>query len=101
MLLHLLQHSSNNFHILFIFAFNVDEDVIKIYYYKNVEFFCQNLIDIALEYNWCIGQSKWHHLVLKMAIAGPKGRLLFIAFPDSYLIIGISQIKLGEMSSPT
>ncbi len=66
-----------------------------------VKLFYQDLVNIALEYGRCVGQSKRHHLVLKMAIAGLKGRLPFIAFPDSHSMVGISQIELGETSSPT
>ena len=36
-----------------------------------------------------------------MAIAIPKGRLPFIAFPNPRLMISISQIELGEILSPT
>ncbi len=101
MLLQLLQHLSNAFHVLFSFAFGVDEDVIKINYHKNVEFLCQDLADVILEDGRYISQSKRHYLVLKMAIVGPKGCLPFVAFFDPHLIIDISQIKLGETLSPT
>ncbi len=87
--------------MLFAFAFGVDEDIIKVYYHKNVELLCQNLVDVALEHGRCVSQSKRHHLVPEMAIVGPEGRLLFSVFPDFYSIIGIGQIELGETSSPT
>ncbi len=87
--------------MLFAFALSVDEDVIKVHYDKNVKLLCQDLVNVALECGRCIGQSKRHHLVFKIAIAGPKGRLLFIAFFDPHLMIGIGQIELGEMLSLT
>ena len=40
MLLQLLQYLLNSFYVPSAFAFNVDEDVIKVHYYKNIEFFC-------------------------------------------------------------
>ena len=40
MLLQLLQYLLNSFYMLFAFTFNVNKDVIKIYYHKNNEFFC-------------------------------------------------------------
>ena len=85
--------------MLLTFALNVDEDVIKVYYYKNVELLHQDPIDIALERGWCIDQSKRHNLVLKVAIAGLESRLLFISFPNSHLMVGIGQIELGELLS--
>ena len=101
MLLQLLQHPSNGFHVLFGFAFGIDEDVIEVYYLENVEFFCQDLINITLKRDQYVDQNKNNYLILKMAITGPKNHLLFIAFFDSHSIVSIDQIKLGEMSSLT
>ena len=75
--------------MLFSFALGIDEDVIKVHYYQNIKLLCQDLADIALKYCRCVGQSKKHYLILKMAIAGPKDRLLFVSFSNLYLIIGI------------
>ena len=75
--------------MLFVFVFGIDEDVIKVHYHKNIKLFYQDLVDIALERGWCVGQSKRYHLVLKMVIAGFKGRLLFIFFHNPYLMISI------------
>ncbi len=87
--------------MLFDFALNVDKDVIEVYYYKNVEFLCQDLVDIVLKRGQCVGQSKRHDLIFEVTITGPESCLLFIAFPDPYSMVGIGQIKLGEISSPT
>ena len=70
-------------------AFSVDEDVIKIHYYKNIELLYQNFIDIALENDQCIGQSKRYHLVLEMIVVGLEDCVQFIAFSDSHPMIGI------------
>ncbi len=86
----LLQHQLNSFYVLFSFTFGVDEDVIKVHYYENIKLLCQDLIDIALESGQYIGQSKRHHLVLEIAIAGLEGYFLFIAFFDPHLMVGIS-----------
>ena len=88
-------------HLLFVFTFDIDKNIIKVHYYKNVKFFYQDLIDAALEHGQCISQSKRYFLVLEMAIAAPEGRLPSIAFLDPYLMIGIGEIELNEMSSPT
>ncbi len=101
MLLQLLQHLLKCLHVLFAFAFSIDENVIEVHYNKNVELFCQDLIDVTLKRDRYVGQSKRHELVHKVAIAGPESRLLFVAFLDPYLMVGIGQIELGEASSPT
>ena len=79
----------DSFDIFFSLVFGINEDVIKVYYHKNVKLFYWNLIDIVFEYNRYICQSKRYHLVLEMAVAGPKSHLLFIVLFYSYLIISI------------
>ncbi len=101
MLLQLVQHPSNGLYMLFAFALDIDDYVIEIHYYKNVKLLCQDLVDIALEYSRCVGQSKRYYLVLEMSIAGLKGRLPFDSFPNPHSMVCIGQIKLGEMSNPS
>ncbi len=97
----LLQHLLKCLHVLFDFTFGVDEDVIEIHYHKNVKLLCQDLINVALKRDRGVGQSKRYNLVLEIAIAGPEGCFLFVAFPDLHLIVSIGQIKLGKTPSPT
>ena len=97
----MVQYLSDGFHVFFFLVFGVDEDIIEIYYYKNVKLFCKDLIDIVLKRGYCISQSKKHYLILEIAIAGPKSRFLFITFSDLHPIISVDQVKLGEMSSLT
>ena len=87
--------------MFFVFVFDIDKNVIEVYYHKNIKLFCQDLIDIALERGWYIGQSERYHLVLEKPIAALKGYFLFIAFLDPYLMVGIGQIKLNKTSNPT
>ncbi len=75
--------------MLFAFALGVDENVIEIYYYKNVELFCQDLVDVALKRGWRVGQSKRHDLIFKVTIAGFEGRFLFITFLDLHSMVSI------------
>ena len=101
MLPQLIQHPSNGFYMFFTLAFSINENIIKVHYHKNVELLCQDLADIILERGRYVGQSKKHDLVFEVAIASLKGRLLFVPFLNPYSMIGISQIKLDELSSPT
>ncbi len=87
--------------MLFALTFSVDEDVIEIYYYEDVELLGQDLVDVTLKRGRCVGQSERHNLVLEMAVAGLEGRLLFVAFSDPHSMVDVGQIELGETSSPT
>ena len=73
----------------FFFAFGVDKDVIEIHHHKDVKFFHQDLINIALESGQYIGQSKRHYLILEIAIADFENYLLLITFSNSHLMLGI------------
>ena len=75
--------------MLFTFILGIDEDVIKVHYYENIKLFYQDLIDVTLERDQYINQSKRYHLVLKIVITTFKCRFSFIAFFDFYLIVGI------------
>ncbi len=87
--------------MLFALTFSVDEDLIKIHYYEDVELLGQDLVDVTLKRGRCGGQSERYDLVLEMAVAGPEGRLLFVGFPNPHSIVGVGQIELDEPSSPT
>ena len=100
MFLQLLQHLLNGLYVLFAFVFSIDEDIIEVYYHKNVELLCQDLIDIVLKRGRYVDQSKRHYLILKLAIVDSENCFPFIAFSDSHLIVSISQVELGEMLSP-
>ncbi len=89
----MVQHLLNGLYMLFASALGVDEDVIEVHYHENVKLLCQDLVDVAMEGSWCIGQCKKHHLVLEIAIADPKGRFLFVSFLNPHLMVGIGQIE--------
>ncbi len=101
MLPQLVQYPLNGLDVLFALVLNVDEDVIKVYYQEDVELLCQDLVDVTLTCDRCVGQSERHDLVLKMTIAGPEGRLPFVFFSNPHSMIGIGQIELGETSRKT
>ncbi len=100
MLPQLVQYPSNGLYILFVLALDVDENVIEVHFHKNVKLLYQDLVDITLKRGQYIGQSKRHDLIFEVTIAGPEGRLLFIAFFDPHSMVGIGQIELSKMSSP-
>ncbi len=101
MLPQLVQHLLNGLSVLFALVLSVDGDVIEVHYLKNIELLCQDLVDVTLKYGRCVSQSKKHDLIFEVNIAGPEGRLPFIAFLDPHLMVSIGQIELSETSSPT
>lgn len=68
-------------------VFYIDQNLIKVYYYNNIEVLYKNLIDIALMSNKCIKQSKKHDLVLKIAISSFKYYLPIFFLLYFYLLI--------------
>ena len=76
--------------MLFSLIFGIDKDIIKIHYHEDINFFFQNLINVALKCGQCISQLKKYHLILEIAIAGPKSRFFFFFFSNLHSIVGIS-----------
>lgn len=72
--------------------FCIDQKVIQIYNNKDVKFLSKDFINIAFKINRSIGESERHNLVLEIAISGLKNIFLFIAFSNSYPIVGTSQV---------
>ena len=78
----------------FFWIFNINQDVVHIYYNKNIKLFNQDLIYIALEIGWYIWKPKKHNLLVKMTILGTKNCFLFIAFWNPHWMISTSEIQL-------
>ena len=56
--LQFLENPSNGVDVKLAWVVGIDEDVIKVNNDKNIEFLCQDLINIALKAGWCVGQPK-------------------------------------------
>ena len=65
-------------------VFCVDENVIEINNDKDIKFFGQDLVNIALEAGQCIGQLKKHYLVLEVAVSSPES--VFHSLPSFIFI---------------
>ncbi len=91
----------NSFYAFFSLTLNVNKNVIEVHYDKDIKLFRQDVVDVIMESDQCISQSKKHYLVLEVAITSSKTRLFFIVFFDTHLVVGISLIELGELSSST
>ena len=76
--------------VMFCFAFREDEDVVKVYYTEHVNVATKGAVNVGLEGGGGIGQTERHDEVFVVAISRPKGGLLFVSFPYSYLVVGVS-----------
>ena len=96
----MLKHLSNSLYVFFALVFGIDEDVIEIDYYENIEFLCQDLVNIILERGWSVSLSKKYDLVIEVAIAGPEDCFLFITLFNFHPMVDIGQIERDKMLSP-
>ena len=82
-------------------VFSVDENVIEVKNYKNIEFLGQDLVNIALEASRYVGQLQRHYLILEMAVSSLESRLLFIALFYPYSMLSTHKIKLDKLFGST
>lgn len=69
-------------------VFHLNKKGFQIFDHRNIKFFGQDILNIVLKTCWGIEKVEKYHLVLKIAILDLKCYLLFVAFLDSYLVIG-------------
>jgi hypothetical protein len=74
---HLQHHAQMMLMLLYL---GLDENVIKKFYEKIVQIMFEHSIHQAHKICWCIGQPKWHHYKLIMAILYPQGCLAYVFF---------------------
>ena len=44
-----IKHAPHSFYVTLAQVLDINEDIIQVHYDEDIEFFCQDLIDIALE----------------------------------------------------
>ena len=74
----------------------VNQDVINVNDYTNVEEGSEDILNESLECGWGIGESKGHDLILIMAILGMESCLLNVILVDPDLVVSLLKINLGE-----
>ena len=94
--LQLIKNPIYCFNVAFSFVFGIDEDIIQIYNYKDIEFFSKDLIDIALECCRSVGQSKRHYLILEVTVSSPESSFPLISFANSLPVVGTDEVELGK-----
>lgn len=64
--------------------------MMSVHHNKNIKFFNEDFVDLALETGWCLGKPKEHNLILEVVIFDAKSSFLLVIFSDSHSIIGTS-----------
>ena len=72
------------------------QDVVEVHDDKGVEEISQHVIDKGLENSRGISQTKRHDEVLKVSQVSVKPRLPFIPLSDTYQVVRVAQVELGE-----
>ncbi len=73
----------------------INEDVDKVYDYRNVKHVSEDIIHEVLECCGSIDESKRHDTPFKGAVTGPEGCFPFVTFGYAYKMISMLKIKLG------
>ena len=82
--------------VAFALIFGIDKDIIQIHNNEDIKFFCEDLIDVALEYCRSVGQSKRHHRIFEVAVSGLESSFPLISFANSYWVVGTNEVKLSK-----
>ena len=91
MLLEALENFSDMVSVFFL-RVGVDEYVIKVHQYTNIEQVAKDIIHEVLESSGCIGESRRHYVPFEGAIASPESCLPFVALSDSDQMVGVPEV---------
>ena len=92
----LIKNPAHCLDVTFALIFSIDENIIQIHNDEDIELFCKDLIDVALECCRSIGQSKKHYLIFEIVVSGPESSLPLISFANSHLVVGTGEVELGK-----
>ena len=78
--------------LVFFLEVGVDEDVIQVHQYTNIEQVTKNIIHEVLESGRCIGESERHYMPFKGAVASLESCLPFVTLLDSDQMVGMLEV---------
>ena len=78
--------------LVFFLRVGVDEYVVYIHQYTNIEQVTEDVIHEALESGRCVGESKRHYAPFEGAIASPESHLPFVALLDSDQMVSVLEV---------
>ena len=84
---------------IFFLVLSIDENIIQIHNDKDIQLFCKDFTNIALECCRSIGQSKKHHLILKVTVFDLESNFPLTFFTNSYPVISTGKVKLDKLLS--
>jgi hypothetical protein len=73
----------------------VNENVVDIDNTEDVKEFTEAIVGVGLKRGRGISETERHDEVFEMSIPSTERRLVFIAFRNSKLVIGVGEIKAG------
>ena len=77
---------------VFFFGVRVDEYVVEVHQYTNIEQVTEDVIHEALESSRCVGESKRHYAPFEGAVASPESHLPFVALLDLDQMVGVPEV---------
>ena len=80
---------------MLLWIIGVYQDIIQVYYYRDVNHVGKDVVHEHLETRRGIGEPLGHHQPLERPVPGPEGGLPFIAIGDADKVVGMSQVDLG------
>ena len=79
--------------LVFFLRVGVDEDVVEVHQYTNIEQVAKDVIHEVLESGGCIGKSKRHYAPFEGAVASLESCLLFVVLLDLDQMVGMPEVK--------
>ena len=91
----LLEASENFLDMVSVFFLRVgvDEYVVEVYQYTNIEQVAEDVLHEVLESGGCVGESKRHYLPFEGAIASPESHLPFVTLLDLDQMVGMLEVN--------
>ena len=79
--------------LVFFLRVGVDEDVIEVHQYTNIEQVTKDIIHEVLESSGCVGESERHYAPFEGALASPESHLPFVALLDLDQMVGVLEVN--------
>ena len=76
------------------------EDIIKVYYYVNIQHVAEDVIHKLLKRGRSIGKSEWNYQPFKGAVASAEGSFPFVAIRYVNQMVGMTPVDFGKHMSP-
>jgi hypothetical protein len=86
-------------HVAFMLFFHLGEDkyIIKVDNTVIVKDALHSLINVPLEYCWCVSKAKQHNKIFIVAVLGAKRYLPLVSSLNQDSIVSVAEIKLSEV----